>query len=71
MFSQCPAATVAKNQKGKTPLHFAARENNVEFVEMLLRLNPLSAQITTEKLKLPLHVSLMEIAFVGLFITYS
>jgi ankyrin repeat protein len=52
---QYPAASAAQSMKGKTPLHIAAREGHVDFVEMLLRLNPSTAQISTKKLKLPLH----------------
>lgn len=44
-----------QNKKGKTPLHFAAREGRLEVVNFLLYKDPSVAAIATEKKKLPLH----------------
>jgi len=53
--SAFPSAVVAQNKKGKTPLHFAAREGHIDMVKFLIQLDPSSARFVTDKLKLPLH----------------
>ena len=52
---QNPDAVSWQNGKGKTPLHFAAREGRLEVVNFLLDRAPQVAAILTDKRKLPLH----------------
>lgn len=53
--SQCPACAWTPNQKGKTPMHYAAREGKQEIVELFLQVTPYTATIASQKYKLPLH----------------
>ena len=43
------------NEKGKIPLHFAAREGCIEMVHFLLSLDPVMVSIPSKKNKLALH----------------
>jgi ankyrin repeat protein len=43
------------NDKGKIPLHYAAREGRTEMVQFLLRADPKTASIRSKKDKLALH----------------
>lgn len=52
---QNPKAISAPNDKGKIPLHYAAREGRAEMVQFLLKNDPSTAQIRSNKDKLPLH----------------
>jgi ankyrin repeat protein len=55
-----PAAATMPNNKGKIPLHYAAREGRVEMVQYFISVAPETATIATEKGKLPLHFSVGE-----------
>ena len=55
--TQYPQAASTANQKGKIPLHYAAREGRVEMVHFFLRQCPETAKITTDKGKLAVHFS--------------
>lgn len=52
---QFPTAATTPNQKGKIPLHYAAREGRLDMVRYFLRTTPTAATIATSKGKLALH----------------
>ena len=55
LVNQYPQATRVPNDKGKIPLHYAAREGRTEMVHLLLRADPTTASIRSKKDKLALH----------------
>ena len=52
---QNPRATRTPNEKGKIPLHYAAREGRSEMVQYLLRVDPCTASMPSKKDKLAVH----------------
>ena len=54
-FPQFPAAATTPNDKGKIPLHYAAREGRTEMVRFFLQVVPQTAAIWSDKQKLALH----------------
>ena len=58
--AQNPQATRAPNDKGKIPLHYAAREGRSEMVHYLLRVDPCTASIPSKKDKLAVHFASAE-----------
>lgn len=59
-FLQFPRATATPNNKGKLPIHYAARQGRTEVCRLLLKSNPDTAFYTTSKVKLPLHYAISE-----------
>jgi ankyrin repeat protein len=55
LYLQYPQGVTTRNQKGKIPLHYAAREGRTEMVQYFLQHHPETCSITTDKGKLAIH----------------
>lgn len=55
LYFQFPESATIPNNKGKIPLHYAAREGRIDMVKFFLHNVPHTASIATDKRKLALH----------------